>query len=96
MPTGIHADYRIVERGDNGEFLTWARLALVVEDEVVDIVEFRGSSEFPGEDAVRQAVSYGEAFVETVETPIEERLGPWGVEWEREHAERLAETGGLR
>lgn len=84
------ADYHVIDHGDNGEFLTWATLALIYEGEWVDTVEFTGSSEFPGDDALAQAISYGVAFVEAHIFSIEERLGCYGIECEREQDERRA------
>lgn len=84
MPTGKTASYEVVEYGDNGEFLTWATVELTVDGEVVGREEFTGSSEFPGEDALQQAHSFGSVFVETETTTMEERLGPFGLEWQRE------------
>ena len=79
---GTKADYRVVDSGDNGEFLTWATLAIIYDGETVDIVEFSGSSEFPGEDALAQALSYGAAYVESVEAPY------GSPEWEAREFER--------
>lgn len=55
---------------------------------VVGSEEFLGSSEFPGEGAVRQAVSAGRSWVEAMSYSVEERLGPFGLEWQREQEER--------
>ena len=81
-------DYRIVNNSDNGEFLTRAVVALRENGKVIETTEFFGSSEFPGEDAVTQANSYGASWLEAVTFTLEERLGPFGIEWEREQEER--------
>lgn len=78
-------DYRVVDSGGNGEFLTWATLQLLDGDYVVATEEYHGSSEFPGEDALTQALSSGRAWVEAMSHSLEERFG---LEWERELTER--------
>lgn len=78
-------DFRVVDRGDNGEFLTWATLDLLEDDVVVSREGYEGTSEFPGEDAVTQAVSAGHAWVEAMSYTLEERLSR---EFEREQVER--------
>ena len=80
-------DYQIVDRCHNGEFLTYAKLILINPDgSHAGTEEFHGSSEFPGEDAVTQAISSGRAWVDA-ELPLEVRCAPWGLEWEREREE---------
>lgn len=80
-------DFRVVDQWNNGEFLTGARVEYLDNGEVVDSEDFYGSSEFPGEDAVTQAVSSGQAWVECRSMSLEERLAPFGPEWERERRE---------
>ena len=84
----MSADYRILDRWDNGEFLTGCTLELVEDGAVVETHELRGSSEFPGPDAVTQAISLGESWVEAQTYTLEERLGPYGIEWQREQSDR--------
>ncbi len=90
------ADYIVIDSGDNGEFLTWATIALIVQGEWIESETFHGSSEFPGEDALTQAHSYGRSFVESEEDRAEaDRLGVHPLElslareYEREQAERF-------
>lgn len=85
---------------DNGEFLTFAKLDLLhVQDGAavtLETVSFSGSTEFMDDtDAVRKAVSYGTAWVEAQTYTLEERIGPYGLEWEREQGER-AFAGAFR
>lgn len=78
-------DYRVASLGDNGEFLTWATLELLEDGVAVSVEVYNGTSEFPGEDAVTQAVSAGAAWVEAMSYTLEERLSR---EYEREQMER--------
>jgi hypothetical protein len=81
--------YRIVDVWDNGEFLTGATLECLQDGEVVLREKFHGTSEFPpGWSALELARSAGAAWYESSTTTLEERLGPFGIEWEREQIER--------
>ena len=42
-----------------------------------------------GPSASEQAASFVHAFVESQEFTLEERLGPYGLEWEREQLDRM-------
>lgn len=42
----------------------------------------------PSESAVEQAASFIAAFEESQHYTLEERLGPYGLEWQREQEER--------
>lgn len=83
-------DFEIRDSGDNGEFLTWATVVLLQDGQEVERHELWGSSEEPGPDAVQQASSLGCSWVESMETPLEVRLAPFGPEWEREQADRYS------
>lgn len=85
------ADYKVYDQWDNGEFNTGCKLDLILNGEVVATESFFGSTEFEGgEVATRQAISYAQAWVESQVYTLEERLGPFGLEWEREQEERYA------
>lgn len=86
--TAARADFRIVDAWDNGEFMTGATLELLQGDTVVGTETFVASSEDPGPTATEMAISSGVAWVESQEYTIEERLGAFGMEWEREQDER--------
>lgn len=81
-------DYRIYDAGDNGEFLNWCKLDLIENGKVVATHSFSGTTEEPCPSAVEQAHSFGVAWIESCEYTLEERLGPYGIEWEREAEER--------
>lgn len=93
MTTEAHTyDYRLVDVGDNGEFLSWATVEYLEDGEVVDTQRFVGTSEEPpGYTGEQLAVSNAEAWLETMTYTLEERLGPYGLEWEREQAERFGQ-----
>jgi hypothetical protein len=82
-------DWELVDVGDNGEFLSWATVVYMKDGVATHEEEFHGTSEFPpghtGEELARSAAT---AWFETMTTTIEERLGPFGIEWQREEAER--------
>lgn len=80
-------DYRIENVSDNGEFLTFATLVLLEDGVEIRREDHIGNSEFPpGDSATRLASSSGEVWVES-SIPMEVRLAPWGLEWERERME---------
>lgn len=84
-------DYRIIDIGDNGEFRTFATVELLVDDKVVHTEQFNISSEFGDtHSATEHALSYAQAWIESQIYSLEERLGPFGIEWEREQEERYA------
>jgi hypothetical protein len=90
------ADYRVIYSDDNGEFLTTATIALIVDGEWIETETFHGSSEFGEPDALAQAHSFGNAFVEAEENRREaDRLGIHPLElamrreYEREAGERF-------
>ena len=43
----------------------------------------------PGESAVEQASSFVGALLDSLDYTLEERLGPYGLEWQREQEDRL-------
>lgn len=98
VPVVAEYDFSVYDVSHNGEFLTSARLDLlhVLNGRAVTLetVRFSGSSEFPGEDAAAQALSYGLAWAESQNYSLEERIGRYGLEWEREQDDRLAVVGG--
>lgn len=93
-------DFRVYDEGDDGEFGTFAKVDLIERGKVVHTEEFWASSEFapgPGfsaygngldNNAGTQARSFAWAWLESQTTTLEERLGPYGLEWEREQLER--------
>lgn len=82
-------DYRVVDVGDNGEFLSWATVELLKDDKVIHAESFLGTTEEPpGYTGGQLAESAGAAWLETVTYSLEERLGPYGLEWEREQSGR--------
>jgi hypothetical protein len=97
VPVVAEYDFSVYDVADNGEFLTFATVDLlhVLNGRAVtlDTLRFSGSSEFPGEDAATQAVSYALAWVEGQTFTLEERLGQYGLEWEREQDDRRAYAG---
>jgi hypothetical protein len=86
MTTTTHTyDYVIRDIADNGEFLSWATVDYL-EDESET---FCGTSEDPpGYTGEQLALSSAAVWLETRIYTIEERLGPYGLEWEREQEER--------
>jgi hypothetical protein len=90
LPVSRGYDWRIRDIFDSEEFITGATLDLLHDGQVVETHEFVGSSEFADNDgpAWVQATSFAAAWVESKEFTLEERLGPYGIEWEREQYER--------
>lgn len=83
-------DFRVYDVYDNGEFLTFATVDLIESGRVVATETFVASDEFgPSETATRMATSYAVAWLESQEHTLEQRLGPFGIEWEREQADRM-------
>jgi hypothetical protein len=72
-------DYVIRDVEDNGEFLSWATVDYLEDGKVVATETFCGSGEEPPGYTGEQLVSM---------YTIEERLGPFGLEWQREQEER--------
>jgi hypothetical protein len=90
MPT---YDFNIRDIGGNGEFISWATIDLLVDGKVTETETFTGNhEEAPGYSGQELAASYGIAWVESNMFTLEERLGPFGLEWEREQADRFAEV----
>jgi hypothetical protein len=81
-------DWRARDAFDNGEFLTSVTLDFYDHGKLVFSESFSGSSEFGEPSATAQAASYAHAWAESQEFSLEERLGRFGLEWEREQAER--------
>lgn len=88
-PSESRFDWEIVDIGDNGEFISWATVIYKKDGAQIGTKVFYGTSEEPpghsGEDLAR---SDAHAWWETMTYTIEERLGPFGIEWEREQKER--------
>lgn len=83
--------YEIVAIGDNGEFLSWATVVYKQDGVEVGREEFVGTSEEPpGYTGLRLAQSAAESWFESMTTTLEERLAPFGPEWQREQSARLA------
>jgi hypothetical protein len=78
-------DWRIRDVEDNGEFLSWATVDYIVDGEVVESQTFCGTSEEPpGHTGAELARSAAVAWWETATYTAEERLGPYGLEYQRE------------
>ena len=78
-------DWRIRDVEDNGEFLSWATVDYIVDGKVIESETFCGTSEEPlGHTGYELAQSAAQSWWETQEYTIEERLGPFGLEWQRE------------
>lgn len=96
-----HAPFSFVVRDEwhNDEFMTGATVDLLVAGKVTHSEPFVCSSEdAPGpgfssygngrdNNATTQALSYAWAWLDSVETPLDVRLAPFGLEWEREQFE---------
>lgn len=82
-----------LESGSNDEGSTWAVVNIRFADGTEEDHRFWASFEDPIESAYVQAVSFLNALYESVTYTLEERLGPYGIEWQREQADRLA--GGV-
>ena len=81
--------YLIENEFDNGEFLTSCDLVYCENGHEVSRETYYGSTEFaPGYTAITQAVSAGQAWLDVSSAPLDEQLGPYGLEWQREQAER--------
>jgi hypothetical protein len=81
-------EYRVYDVGDNGEFCNWATIDYLVNGKVVETERFLGSWEEPGATGEEQALSSGAAWHEAQTYTFEERLGPYGIEWQREQDDR--------
>lgn len=83
-------DFRIENIWDNGEFLSGATVVYLEDGREIDREEFVGSMEdAPGYTGTQLATSAAGAWLETQTYTIEERLGPFGIEWQREQDERI-------
>lgn len=89
-------DFRVYDEWDNGEFMTGAKVDLIVRGKVVETETFTASSEDapgPGFSAYGNGLdnhagtlarSYAWAWLDAMVTPFEERFAPFGPEFERE------------
>ena len=92
MSDGYNWKIRDVE--DNGEFLSWATVDYIVDGRVVESETFCGTSEQPpGYTGYELALSSASAWLETKTYSLEERLGPYGLEWQREQGRDVG--GGI-
>lgn len=83
------ADYTIEsETSANDEGSTFARVRITFASG--EVIEERFTSYFddPSPSATEQAASWVAAFEESWHIPLEDRLGPFGLEWQREQEER--------
>jgi len=79
------AEYTIEsERFENEEGSTFVTVKITMADGEVIEESFASWFDEPGPSATEQAASYVAAFEECQEYTLEERLGPFGIEWERE------------
>jgi hypothetical protein len=76
------------ETTQNDEGSTFATVTITFEDGTVEVEHFASWFDSPGESATVQAASFVAAFEESQQYSLEERLGPYGLEWEREQHER--------
>lgn len=83
-------DWRITDHGMSDEGLvSFAELELLIDGEVVQNEHFSVSHEFGSCATAREAAaSFAVAWHEACTTTLEERLGAFGLEWEREQSER--------
>lgn len=82
-------DYRIENVWDNGEFLSGATVVYLENGKETEREEFVGTTEEPpGHTGLQLAQSAAASWYESMTTTLEERLGPFGLEWEREQEER--------
>ncbi len=96
----VSYDFRVYDEFDNGEFITSAKVDLIENGKVTHTEEFIASSEdAPGagfsaygngrdNHAGTQSRSFAWAWIESRTTTLEDRLGPGGIEWQREQDER--------
>jgi hypothetical protein len=83
---GYTISSEVVKNDEGSDFVTvWIDFA--EGDQIVE--RFSGYFDDPGPSAVEQAASYIGAFEESQMYTLEERLGPYGIEWEREQEERM-------
>ena len=86
-------DYVIRDVRDNGEFLSWATVDYLVNGEVTETETFTGSTEEPpGYTGLDLARSAAEAWLDAQTYTLEERLGPYGLEWQRERTADFADV----
>lgn len=86
MPT---YDYLITNSTREDGLARFARVYLIVDGETVDYQDFSQFLEDGDQvSASEQAASYAMAWYEACTTSLEERLGPNGIEYQREMEER--------
>ena len=82
-------DYTISsEAYTNEDGSDFVDLAITWADGRIERHSFASFFDSPSEPAAWQAASFVAAFEETQLYTLEERLGPYGIEWEREQEER--------
>lgn len=82
------ADYEIhAETSENDEGSTFATITIRDEGGIWRH-HFASYFDDASESATVQAASFVRAYEESREFTLEERLGPFGLEWEREQMER--------
>lgn len=72
----------------NDEGSDFVELAINWEDGAIERHSFHSYFDDPGASAVIQASSFVAAFEDSQRFTLEQRLGPYGLEWEREQLER--------
>ena len=83
-------DYTITSKREvNDEGSEFVDLTITFANGEVMNEGFASYFDSPGESATEQAASFVAAFEESQLYSLEERLGPYGLEWEREQEERL-------
>lgn len=83
-------DYTIdTQTSRNDEGSDFATVTIAFADGTTEVQRFaRYFDDGPVPSAIEQAASYIAAFEDCQEYTLEERLGPFGLEWEREQEER--------
>jgi len=72
----------------NDEGSDFATVTITWPDGQQEVEEFASFFDDPAPSASVQAASFLAAMQEAEEYSLEERLGPYGLEWEREQADR--------
>lgn len=76
-------DYQVTDILPYDDGTMYCKCLLLKSGEVQHVQEFSSYQ------AVEDATSFGQAYVEASTYSLQERLGPFGIEWEREQHERL-------
>ena len=83
-PYKIESDHSVNDEGS-----TFCAVTITFANGETITESFASYFDDPSESAVVQAASYIAAFEESQQYTLEERLGPFGIEWEREREDRM-------